>query len=567
VTSESEKAGFALLLSAEAVAAGLVETELGKLSLCILFSSLVTRHYYQEKVQMKRKQIGVVCLALALMQLQAGALAQEVKSISEKSYLQARQVLEAGIKAMGGLEALRAVTDITREMSGVRTDEGQGLMPVAHRSDYFRTLDAPVVNHPKVTSIRDFRKQRAADLLEDVILGGQPIKRRTVVTATAAFTVWYDYVYQAVQPVSPAGLAPTRAALFRRYPETLLQLAWARPETLRWIGESEYEGRKQRVILFVDADGTTLTLFFDQQTGLLTKTESLSDNAVLGDITNEVVYSDYRQAGKLMLPFRYIDKTGGLLLQDLRATSITLDTSPADNLFAAPEGWAKHEPSPPLTVTKLGEDVYAALGSYNSIFVVFSDYVLVLEAGASNGYSQSVIARIKETAPGKPIRYLVSTHFHFDHLSGVRSYIAEGATLVTTPSARTVIEKMIVPATHIMRPDGLSRNPRAPLFEIVNAKRVFEDAAHRVELYDISPNPHCAEMLIAYLPKEKILFEADMFDIELPGRTGTGGDDTVDLADKIKRLGLEVERIIPVHGRPGTMDDLRTSLSRRATNK
>ena len=516
---------------------------------------------------MKKLSIAVIGFALALMPLQSAAFGQEAKSMSEKSYLQARQVLEAGITAMGGLEALRAITDITREMSGTRTDEGQGLAPVARRSDYFRTADAPVTNHPKVTSVRDLRGQRASELLEDEILGGQPIKRRTVVTANAAFTVWYDYIHQAVQPVPQAGVAATRAAMNRRYPESLLQIAWNRPETLRWLGESEYEGRKQRVIMFVDADGTMVTMFFDQQTGRLTKTESLGDNPVLGDVATEVVYSDYRPVGKLSLPFRTIDKTGGVMLQDLRATAITLDTRPADSLFTAPEGFVTREPTAPMTVTKLGEDVYAVLGSYNSIFVVFSDYILVLEAGGSSGYSQSVIAKIKETAPGKPIRYLVLTHFHFDHLSGVRSYIAEGATLITTPSARTVIEKLIAPATHRMRPDQLSRSPRAPVFEAINTKRVFEDAAHRVELYDISPNPHCAEMLIAYLPKEKILFEADMFDLEMPGRPGTGGNDTVDLADKLKRLGLEVERIVPVHGRPGTMDDLRLSLSRRAANK
>ena len=89
-----------------------------------------------------------------------------------------------------------------------------------------------------------------------------------------------------------------------------------------------------------------------------------------------------------MLAFRYIDRFAGSTLQDLRATSITVNSGVADSLFATPEGYAKVEPPPPgPTVKKLADDVYALLGSYNSLVVAFKDYVLVVEAGANNRYS------------------------------------------------------------------------------------------------------------------------------------------------------------------------------------
>ncbi len=72
------------------------------------------------------------------------------ESATGKSCARAREVLEAVIKAMGGLDALRSVNKIAREMAGVRTDEGQGLRPIPHRGDYYRNLEAPVVNHPKI---------------------------------------------------------------------------------------------------------------------------------------------------------------------------------------------------------------------------------------------------------------------------------------------------------------------------------------------------------------------------------------------------------------------------------
>src|SRR5262249_43426421 len=113
--------------------------------------------------------------------------------------------------------------------------------------------------------------------------------------------------------------------------------------------------------------------------------------------------------------------------------------------------------------------------------------------------------------------------------------------------------------------DALALNPRPATIEAFTDKRVFDDGAHRVELYNIGPNPHCGQMIVAYLPKEKILFEADMLDLDIPeDGTATAGDDTADLAEKIKKLGLQVEQILPVHGRLGTLSDLQRALAKPA---
>jgi len=263
-----------------------------------------------------------------------------------------------------------------------------------------------------------------------------------------------------------------------RYPEILLPIVWDRLETLRYLGESQYEGQKQLVITFAHQNGAQISLYFNAQTALFTKSEILSGHPVLGDAAEELVYDDWRPVGKLTLPFRYISKVGGVILQDLRATSITVDARLDESLFVAPEGLAKVERTPPgRKVVKPGEDVYLAPGDYNSVFVAFNDHILALEAGSDNQSSANVIAQIKETAPGKPIRYLVSTHFHFDHIGGVRSFTAEGTAIVTTPDAKSVIERAAA-AAHTIRLDALSRSPRAPVIETLKGKRVFDDGAH-----------------------------------------------------------------------------------------
>ena len=112
-----------------------------------------------------------------------------------------------------------------------------------------------------------------------------------------------------------------------------------------------------------------------------------------------------------------------------------------------------------------------------------------------------MLAKIAETAPGKPVRYLVPTHYHSDHTGGLRAYIAKGVTIVTTPGNRGFVERL-AKATKTIRPDLLSREPRAPVIETFTGKRVFDDGTRTLELLDIGPSPHVTESVIAYLPKQ-----------------------------------------------------------------
>lgn len=507
---------------------------------------------------MSKAAVIILCLCLSFVPFAPTATAQGQQSMTEKSYLRAREVVEASIKAMGGLAALQAIQDVTREMAGTRSDQGQGMQPVPSS----QASQPPVTStYTKFTSIRDLKNGRALEYREAMIFGGQPIRFKSIITPAGAFGV--NEVTKTYRQTPPAALQQARAGFFRRHPESLLQTVWSRPETLRWLGEEEFEGRKLRAVSFADADGTEVALLFDSETNLLTKIQQPTDDPIQGDSVFETVYGDWRQAGKVMLPYRYTDRLNGSVFQDVKISSMQFDTKPADSLFAMPDGLAKLEPPAQIpTVKKIGEDAYALLGTYNSMFVVFKDYVLVVEAGASNLYTNACIAEIKKIAPDKPIRYLVSTHFHFDHVSGVRRYIAEGATIVTTSSAKTIIERAAA-ASHMMRPDMLSRQPRSPVIETFTNKRVFEDGTHRLELYEFQ-NPHCGEMIVAYLPKEKILFEADMLDLDIPeDGTAAAGNDTADLADKLQKLGLQVETIIPVHGGMGTIGDLQKALAAR----
>ena len=203
------------------------------------------------------------------------------------------------------------------------------------------------------------------------------------------------------------------------------------------------------MITFSAADGAQIGLAFDATTGLLSRVQTLADNAVLGDALTETVLrttgrSRRRRSSAAAIPAQTI--VAGETTQELTYSKIAVNAGPSTGLLDPP-GDAETVPAAPpgsgVMLTKLGEDVYfAGGGSHHSLFVVFKDHVVVVEAPLSEERSLAVLAKIAETAPGKPVRYLVPTHYHSDHTGGLRTYIAKGVTIVTTPGNRAFVERL-----------------------------------------------------------------------------------------------------------------------------
>ena len=210
-------------------------------------------------------------------------------------------------------------------------------------------------------------------------------------------------------------------------------------------------------------------------------------------------------------------------------------------------------------VDKLAEGVFViqnvAGQNQNTLAVGFADHVVAVEAPGSSDGADAVIKRIHELFPGKPIRYVAMTHHHGDHIGGMRSFIAEGATVITTATNRPVIEAMAASQQN----DRLGKSPRKPEFLLLeNGRRVLKDGSRSLELIDIGPNPHAKEMVIAWLPAEKVVFQGDLFFV--PNNDAPFGPpqpSTASFAKKLRELGLPAEKIAAVHGDTATIAQFR----------
>jgi len=296
-------------------------------------------------------------------------------------------------------------------------------------------------------------------------------------------------------------------------------------------------------------------------TNLITSVRTVGDAAVLGDTVTETTFSNYQEDHGVKFPMHIVQKQGGFPILDLTVTAVR----PQSNVRIDVPSTVQSAPAPaPAAVRvdtqKVGDGVYYLTGgSHHSVAVEFKDYVVVIEAPQTDERAVAVFDAVKKAIPGKPIKYVVNSHNHFDHLGGIRAAMAEGYTIVTQASNKLYYER-IATMPHTVSPDRLAKSPKKPVIEGVVDKRVFTDETNTLELYRLSTD-HNDTMLVAYLPKAKILVEADMWNPPAANAPPAAAVSpvTVQLVEGIKKLNLDVQQIAGLHGRMATIQELRTA--------
>jgi glyoxylase-like metal-dependent hydrolase (beta-lactamase superfamily II) len=227
--------------------------------------------------------------------------------------------------------------------------------------------------------------------------------------------------------------------------------------------------------------------------------------------------------------------------------------------------------APAVSSEKLGDGVHMITGGYIAIAVEFTDHITIIESGQSEARGLAVIAEAKRIIPNKPVKYVVNTHSHIDHSSGLRAAVAEGATILTHQVSKSYLEKTLS-LPHTLNPDKAQQLGKKPIVEGVGDKKVLTDGTHTIELHLLKNFGHHDGTLVAYLPKEKVLFEADAYNPQPTTVTPPSPPSpyTLSLLDNIRRLKLDVQRIVPVHypadNRVVTMEELARWVGRSGTH-
>lgn len=292
------------------------------------------------------------------------------------------------------------------------------------------------------------------------------------------------------------------------------------------------------------------------------------DNPVLGDTEIETAYSDYKDFNGVSFPAHIVRKQGGYPVLDLNIA--TVKANGVADIPVPQEVGSADTNKVNVASEQLAPGVfYLRGGSHHSVVIEQADHIVVVEAPQHEARSNAVIAKAKELIPNKPITYVVNTHHHFDHSGGLRTYVDEGATIVTHADNKPYYDKVWSRA-HTLSPDRLAASKKAAKFETFTDSYSLNDGKRKIEIHTLAGNGHNDAFALIYLPAEKILIEADAYTPLAPNvpRPASVNPYSVNLHENIKKLNLNVDRIAALHG-PGIVKlaDLEEFISSKTASR
>ena len=447
---------------------------------------------------------------------------------------QGQQVLREAAQAMGGLEALGAVETLTRKGTKQRSSLGQAR--VASERLYVQPTRS-------YTQIIDFTVPR------EVELTGSSGNIRVMDWVKGGY--WRDSRVLRIAQIRQ--LSEYRKE-WNRDIARFLAGTLGEESTIEGVSEGILDERPHRVVHVRYTDGVLYQVYVDDSTHLISKLEFTEHRNPYGDLAKERTFSDYREVDHLQLPFSQITREMGLVTEVRTFSEMSVNGEFEEELFEIPEEVREevaslaHLDTVPVTPVKLADGVYFGEAGQSNMWVEFEDFVLVADGPTNEMQSLEVIRQIRKTIGDKPIRYVVTAHHHADHAGGIRTYAAEGAAVVTHAYNEEVIREILT-RPHTLKPDLLALSQHEPVIETVDDQRTISDGDRTVELIHL-PNPHADGTLVIYLPRERLIFESDLFEIlEGEGWPPEVRPEAETFYEFVRKAGWQVDRIVAGHGR------------------
>jgi hypothetical protein len=390
------------------------------------------------------------------------------------------------------------------------------------------------------------------------------------------------------RPMSSIRVASEHRELVRTSPAFLLK-ALAAPEHLKAVADQPLGADRLPAVTF-DEGSTKFIILFDRRTHLPAAIRTVDDDNVLGDANYDVVLSDWKPVSGALVAHTLTQRLAGTDVGKIVYTNVAANPAfdarlfePSDKLSGdlkpaatgnVPYQWVlrrislarftdsdavNYDPasSPGLKLVEIAPNVQHAVGgTHNSLIVAMPNFLVVFDAPINEWQSRWTIDAAKQKYPGKPIKYLVLTHQHNDHVGGARTYVAEGATVVVGAPSRAYFEKVFA-APHTVNPDELQKNPKpASVMEFTDQMSI-KDGGDEIRLYRIA-NSHAEPMVIGHIVRGNVVWVTDLYS---PTRDKAKNAWMIEFDQALKKHNIKPTVIAGGHGGTAPASDLEALVS------
>jgi glyoxylase-like metal-dependent hydrolase (beta-lactamase superfamily II) len=329
-----------------------------------------------------------------------------------------------------------------------------------------------------------------------------------------------------------------------------------------------------------DVGSYSFVVLFDPKTNLPARIRTLDFDNVWGDVNYDLVLSDWRTLGGIRIAASQKYELNGRAMIEVVITNVTANPPVSADRFEPPAAVKAGAARPAtgnvpyqwvlrrqiigtyldseslsfdtratssLRLAELAPGVHHVVGgSHNSLIVEMQDYLVVFDAPVTDSQSMWTLNAAKAKYPNKPVKYLVLTHHHMDHVGGIRAYAAQGATLVVGQGAGGHFRKVLSsPSTR--NPDVAARDfSKTPIVEVAD-KYVISDGKREVSAH-ITENPHSTAYLIGYVADARLAWVTDIWS---PGRDplpATISSPLAALVTAVRKAGIQPTRFAGGHG-------------------
>lgn len=456
---------------------------------------------------------GALALAAGVVALTTG-IAARAQGALESSFTEARAVLARAMAAHGGVERIQKLSAAKLDLSGEISTGIQGRSPQAVvRSQHEGDFETHVLIDLVKGRSRTTGEQRGSDGFVFPFSG-------VYIDGAINFTNAYPpQVMRTPNADVDEGREQTAGIGTRMALPIVLKLASQRLAGLRNEGSGMVDGRRVTRISFNIDKGTRVTLAVDSETSRVVGLEQLANDPLLGVDTTRWTFLGTQSADGLILPQRAIVSRRGITILDIRLTGAKFDDNVklTDADFTIDPAYKPFE-APALDITEvrpgLWEVANAGQGNYRVQFVELADRLIAYDAPVAPTECRAVIQKLREKIAGKPISHVVLSHFHNDHIGGVRAFAEAGAVIVTTADAQPVVRKI---AEAQPRTTTVVDQPVPALkFATVEGKLELGDAARKVTVFETRGDPHVERLLVLADGGSNVVMAADAYSDAMP---------------------------------------------------